>query len=109
MRYVIKDPLYKFQSAFDTETGVYIRSGILNEQGHDTGIDPFMASYPHLIDVGVMGHCRSTLQHVNFRLCSFATGSWFSLLDLDLGSSVISHGIPHKSTGKIDKSFVMPL
>ena len=43
MRYVIKDPLYKFQSAFDTETGVYIRSGILNEQGHDTGIDQFMA------------------------------------------------------------------
>lgn len=57
MRYVIKDPLYKFQSAFDMETGIYIRSGILNEQGHDTGIDPFMASYPHLIDVGVMGHC----------------------------------------------------
>ena len=23
----------------------------------DTGVDPFMASFPHLIDVGVMGHC----------------------------------------------------
>ena len=23
----------------------------------DTGVDPFMASYPHLIDVGIMGHC----------------------------------------------------
>lgn len=21
------------------------------------GVDPFMASYPHLIDVGIMGHC----------------------------------------------------
>jgi radical SAM protein with 4Fe4S-binding SPASM domain len=25
--------------------------------GKDTGIDPFMASFPELIDVGVMGHC----------------------------------------------------
>lgn len=36
---------------------MYIRTGILDENGNDTGIDPFMASYPHLIDVGIMGHC----------------------------------------------------
>ena len=29
----------------------------MDEHGRDTGIDPFMASFPHLIDVGVMGHC----------------------------------------------------
>lgn len=57
MRYVIKDEKYHFISAFDTETGAYVRTGILDEQGRDTGIDPFMASFPHLIDVGVMGHC----------------------------------------------------
>lgn len=57
MRYVIKDEKYHFVSAFDTETGAYVRTGILDENGRDTGVDPFMASFPHLIDVGVMGHC----------------------------------------------------
>lgn len=57
MRYVIRDEIYHFRSAFDTETGAYVRTGILDEYGRDTGVDPFMASFPHLIDVGVMGHC----------------------------------------------------
>lgn len=57
MRYIIKDKKYHFASAFDTETGAYVRTGILDEYGKDTGVDPFMASFPHLIDVGVMGHC----------------------------------------------------
>ncbi|MBR2790317.1 MAG: SPASM domain-containing protein [Eggerthellaceae bacterium] len=57
MRYRILDKRFRFISAFDTETGAYIRTGILDEDGHDTGVDPFMASFPHLIDVGVMGHC----------------------------------------------------
>ena len=57
MRYIINDNKYRFRSAFDTETGAYVRTGILDENGKDTGIDPFMASFPHLIDVGVMGHC----------------------------------------------------
>lgn len=57
MRYMINDKKYNFKSAFDTETGAYVRTGILDENGKDTGTDPFMASFPHLIDVGVMGHC----------------------------------------------------
>jgi len=57
MRYIIEDPKYNFKTAFDTVTGMYIRTGILDEKGKDTGVDPFMASYPHLIDVGIMGHC----------------------------------------------------
>ena len=57
MKYVIEDKKYHFKSAFDTETGAYVRTGILDANGHDTGVDPFMASFPHLIDVGVMGHC----------------------------------------------------
>ena len=57
MRYIIDDKKYNFKSAFDTKTGAYVRTGILDENGKDTGIDPFMASYPHLIDVGIMGHC----------------------------------------------------
>lgn len=57
MRYRIIDEKYRFISAFDTETGAYVRTGVLDEKGKDTGVDPFMASYPHLIDVGIMGHC----------------------------------------------------
>ena len=57
MRYIIHDKKYNFKFGFDTETGMYIRTGILDAAGNDTGVDPFMASYPHLIDVGIMGHC----------------------------------------------------
>ena len=58
MKYIINDKKYHFKSAFDTETGAYVRTGILDENGRDTGVDPFMASFPHLIDVGVMVHPR---------------------------------------------------
>ena len=57
MKYRIFDKKYRFYSIFDTETGAYLRTGVLDENGKDTGIDPFMASFPHLIDVGIMGHC----------------------------------------------------
>lgn len=57
MKYIINDEKYHFRTAFDTETGAYVRSGIIDEEGNDTDKDPFMASFPHLIDVGIMGHC----------------------------------------------------
>lgn len=46
-----------FISFFNPQNGFYIRSGVLDEKGCDTGVDPFMASFPQLIDVGIMGHC----------------------------------------------------
>lgn len=51
------DKKYHFVYDFNPDNGFYIRSGILDENNYDTGIDPFMASFPHLIDVGIMGHC----------------------------------------------------
>lgn len=57
MKYAVHDKKYHFRYFFDSETGFYMRTGILDDQGKDTGIDPFMASFPHLIDVGIMGHC----------------------------------------------------
>lgn len=57
MKYLLHDQKYQFDTLFNSETGAYIRTGILDDDGRDTGIDPFMASFPHLIDVGVMGHC----------------------------------------------------
>lgn len=46
-----------FMSLFDPQTGRYMRTGII-KNGKDTGADPFMASFPELLDVGIMGHCR---------------------------------------------------
>ena len=40
MRYKIVDKKYHFASAFDTETGAYVRTGIIDKDGKDTGIDP---------------------------------------------------------------------
>lgn len=57
MKNIYYDKKYHFVYFFDTETGEYMRSGILNDKGEDTNVDPFMASFPHLIDVGIMGHC----------------------------------------------------
>lgn len=45
-----------FVSCFNEKTGEYVRSGII-ENGIDTGIEPFMASFPELLDIGIMGHC----------------------------------------------------
>ena len=45
-----------FISCFDEKTGRYVRSGII-ENGKDTGKEPFMASFPELLDIGIMGHC----------------------------------------------------
>lgn len=48
---IINDKTYHFTSIFNDKTGEYIR-------GIDRTDDPFMAEYPHLIDVGLMGHCE---------------------------------------------------
>jgi len=53
----IVDKKYNFITMFNPLTGSYVRTGILNEAGWDSGVDPFQASFPHLIDVGIMGHC----------------------------------------------------
>ena len=35
MRYIIDDRKYHFKAAFDTESGAYVRTGILDENGKD--------------------------------------------------------------------------
>ena len=51
------DKKNKFVSMFNPDTGFYVRSGVIDENGKDTGVDPFMTSFPELLDIGVMGHC----------------------------------------------------
>ena len=43
-------------SIFNEHSGMYLRTGIL-ENGKDTGIDSFMADFPELLDIGIMGSC----------------------------------------------------
>lgn len=47
----------KFIEMFNNETGFYLRSGVLDENGKDTGVDPFMRNFPQLLDIGIMGSC----------------------------------------------------
>lgn len=58
MQKIFTDYKQRFAFAFDDETGAYARTGIIDEHGADTGVDPFMGSFPQLIDVGIMGHCE---------------------------------------------------
>jgi len=51
------DPINRFVEYFNTKTGFYMRSGVIDENGKDTGVDPFMRQMPSLIDIGIMGHC----------------------------------------------------
>jgi hypothetical protein len=51
------DKKNRFVSTFNPETGFYVRTGVIDENGNDTGIDPFMTTFPELIDVGIMGNC----------------------------------------------------
>ena len=51
------DKKNRFVSMFDPKTGFYVRSGVMDENGKDTGVDPFMCSFPELIDVGIMQKC----------------------------------------------------
>jgi radical SAM protein with 4Fe4S-binding SPASM domain len=54
---VIRDKKYHYISAFNPENGQGIRSNVYDEDMKDTGIDPFMGSFPELLDVGIMGSC----------------------------------------------------
>jgi len=47
---MIRDQKYGFTSVFNDVTGEYLRGTNCEE-------DPFMAEFPHLIDVGIMGSC----------------------------------------------------
>lgn len=51
------DKTNRFVEMFNPDNGFYVRSGIIDENGKDTGVDPFMRNYPSLIDVGIMNKC----------------------------------------------------
>lgn len=49
-----------FIEIFNPQNGFYLRTGVLEKNGRDTGIDPFMRNYPSLLDIGIMGHCKNS-------------------------------------------------
>jgi len=55
------DAKHRFAAGFDPDTGVYYRTNTRDILGQDTGCDPFMASFPHFLDVGIMGYCTHGL------------------------------------------------
>jgi radical SAM protein with 4Fe4S-binding SPASM domain len=57
----IYDQKNSYIATFDEESGFSARSGILTEDGTETEIDPFGASFPELLDIGIMGHCKHGL------------------------------------------------
>jgi radical SAM protein with 4Fe4S-binding SPASM domain len=54
------DTQNKFKEIFNPKNGFYLRTGVLDEQGKDTGKNPFQRNFPSLLDVGVMGHCKNS-------------------------------------------------
>ena len=54
---VYVDKENRFVEMFNPENGFYVRSGVIDENGKDTGVDPFMRNFPSLLDIGVMKTC----------------------------------------------------
>jgi radical SAM protein with 4Fe4S-binding SPASM domain len=59
--YKLRDAEFGFDTFFNPGNGQYLRTGIIDQNGTDTGAEPFMSSFPHLLDIGVMGHCNHGL------------------------------------------------
>jgi len=59
------DDQYRYAVFFDPLTGQGARSNVFSSSMQDTGIDPIQASFPELLDIGIMGSC----DHGNSGLC----------------------------------------
>ena len=84
-----------FISTFNTTSGFYLRTSVLDENGKDTGVEPFMASYPELLDIGIMQTCVCA-KHCNvdcYQKAINRTGNNMGLKDFE--------SILKQSTGKI--------
>lgn len=58
------DEINNFFELFNKNTGLYIRSSII-DNGIETTYNPFKRNFPNLIDIGIMGHC----EHGAKKLC----------------------------------------
>lgn len=51
----------RYITTFDQSTGEYFRSNVFDQSGNDTGLEPFMGDFPHLLDIGIKGYCEHGL------------------------------------------------
>ena len=58
-----KDPKYNFVEFFNPQNGTLIRTNII-KKNVETAIEPYMRSFPELIDIGVMGTCYAGLSGI---------------------------------------------
>lgn len=86
------DDRYSFETIFDDQTGAYYRSNVQDEKGNDTGVDPFMASFPHHLDIGIMGQC---IHGLSGKCASAGVGCYQS------GGNVIADNMPLKDYCRI--------
>ena len=56
MKYFI-DRQNHFIEQFNPKTGEYVRTGVLDSDSNDTGVEPFKRCFPNLIDIGIMARC----------------------------------------------------
>ena len=82
---VFVDTINRFVEHFDPESGMYIRTGVLDENCKDTGVDPFMRCFPSLIDIGIMNRCICSEKcHVDcYQRAIARTGSNMSIEDYE--------------------------
>ena len=59
------DDQYRYAVFFDPQSGQGARSNVFSPLMVDTGRDPYRASFPELLDIGIMGSC----EHGNSGLC----------------------------------------
>jgi radical SAM protein with 4Fe4S-binding SPASM domain len=52
------DDEHHFYEVFNPDSGFYLRSDVIGSDGEPIkNTDPFMRSFPMLLDIGIMGHC----------------------------------------------------
>lgn len=56
-----EDKKYRYRVAFKPSSGLYIRTSVLDKNQQQTNKEAFRGSYPHLLDIGIMGHCKHGL------------------------------------------------
>jgi radical SAM protein with 4Fe4S-binding SPASM domain len=83
-----RDKENNFVSIFNMETGYYMRSDDL-----ETREEPFMSSFPELLDIGIMGHCNHGLSG-NCKNQCYQRGSELEMPNMTLENfkSIIDQG-----------------
>lgn len=95
------DKKHHFKSRFYPETGLYKRSGVFDEDGFDVGEDSFQASWPTLVDFGVVNRCPAASRCVVdcYQKACESHGKNVSLTDVEMILKQITHKVTSAALG----------